>query len=213
MKLAEICKTQGNHNCLLNEVPYLHPGEMTHIELDGTVSLSYIQREYDELGVVDDVRVLMHKEKVATIGVPNNSTGEVERVDQIFRLTFKNKHELNFKHPFTNILQENNVKIHKKYGGQGIMSSVYRLLVDRGFTLVSDSAHFEPAKAMWIKLSRDPTYFVWVADCDHGLFKDEHGQPIRYVGQKLVDDQVWTTGSNYDGNYRLIILTNRDVRN
>lgn len=212
MKLSEIYK-QSIDNRTINEAPYLHPGELIHIKLDGTVSLSYIQREYDHLGVVDGVKVLMHKEKVAVIGVPNDTSSNEERVDQIFRLTFKDKNELNFKHTFPNVLQENVVKIHKKYGGQGIMSNVYKLIAAHGITLVSDSAHFEPAKAMWIKISRDPNYFIWVADSDHGLFRDESGQPIRYVGQKLVDDQVWTTGSNYDGQYRLMILTKHDIRN
>jgi hypothetical protein len=212
MKLSEIYQRRDNCRRLLNEIPYLHPGELTHIQLDSTISLSYIQREYVQLGVVGDVKVMLHRERVAVVGVPNNSDREDGRVEQIFRLTFKDRHELKFNHPFTNVLQENTVKIHKKYGGQGIMSNVYKLIAERGFTLISDSTQFESAQAMWMKMSRDPNYFIWVVDADSGFFKDEDGKIIRYVGQKLIDDQVWTTGSNYDGNYRLMILTKQDIR-
>lgn len=156
---------------------------------------------------------MLHKDKVTAVGVYDGGEDNDGRFVQLFRIIFKRKHELNFKHPFTNILQEDRIKAIKEIAGQGVMSNVYKLIVSRGYTLVSDNAHFDPAQGLWLKMAKDLSNFIWVADVDNGLFSDNRGKPLRYVGQKsLIDADAWTTGSDYNGTYRLIILTNRDIR-
>lgn len=204
--------TMKTKDLIFEMPPYLHPGEMPRKILDGSISINAINREFSPFGKVDGINVLIQKDNASLIGLQAGAVPIDGRFRPVFHLMFKAKHELNFPNNFTNIVQETRVVIDRAFGNRGVMTSVYKMIVDAGFTLVSDSTQFESAQAMWIKLSRDPNYFIWVVDADSGFFKDEDGKIIRYVGQKLIDDQVWTTGSNYDGNYRLMILTKQDIR-
>jgi hypothetical protein len=89
------------------------------------------------------------------------------------------------------------------------MSSVYKMLVDSGFTLLSDESQYDPAQALWKKLGSDKNYTVYVADTDHGLFKDQDGTPVEYNGRNIPDSDIWTQGSDFNGQYRILILKSK----
>lgn len=80
-------------------------------------------------------------------------------------------------------------------------------LFDTDYTVVSDVTQFDPAKALWKKLAGGSHYKMFVADIDHGIFKDSAGNDIVYNGANISDSEIWTGGSDFAGNYRVLILT------
>lgn len=192
---------------VLTETPYLHPGELSRKFLDGGVSREAIARDYSEIGSVSDLPVFLdHSHTHAIVFDPSveTSTG---RLLQVFRVTFKKTHTLKFAHAFKNILQIAKVAIDKSYGSQGTAQAVYQILVDRGFTIISDDTQFEPAQALWKRLASAPMYKVYVADVEHGVFKDDDGNEIIYNSKNIPDQDIWSIGSDYSGEYRVLILT------
>ena len=199
MKLSEI----------LAETPYLHPGEMPRVILDGSYSLNTIKREFGkQLGVVGGMNILIDTHASRVIGIhPNSKLTLQGRVLPLFSLEFKRSPMLNFPNSFKNIVQVDKVAIVRSKGDAGAASTIYKMIVDAGYTLVSDVTQYDTAKALWKKIATDTSYKMYVADVDHGLFKDEDGQPIVYDGNNITDDQIWSMGSDFDGQYRVLILT------
>lgn len=200
MKLREI----------INETPYLNPDEMGRESIDGTISVSALDREYRKLGEVDDVEIRLDQYATHCIGLDVDRKPNAEgRVRQVFRIRFKPKHELNFNHQLRNPIQIDKVAINRSFGNQGIMSRVYKKLADHGFSIVSDSTQFEPAQSLWMKIANDPSYTVRIADVDNGFFKDADGCDEIYRGADLIKADAWTTGSDFTGYNRVIVLTKR----
>jgi hypothetical protein len=195
---------------ILQEMPYLHPGAMSReIVLDGSYSIDAIKREFSsKLGRVGNTDVLIDTHRVRVIGVPTQpKLTEVGRVLPDFVLLFKTAHLLKFPNTLHNVIQVDRVATHPVKSESGVATGVYKLLVDSGYTLVSDITQYETAQGLWKKLARDRSYKVYVADVDHGMFRDTSGTPIVYDGVNILDDDIWSHGSNYDGQYRVLILT------
>lgn len=191
---------------ILEETPYLHPGEMSRKMLDGSISVSAILREYKRLGEIQEFLVYIDNHETHVIVIDSGAEANSGRLEQVFRVEFKQSSMLNFKNAFQSIIQVNKVAVVRRAGIQGIATQVYKMLVDNGFTLVSDITQFDPAKALWKKLALDPAYKVYVADVDHGIFQDEDGNDIVYDGSNLDDHDIWTSGGDYTGQYRVLIL-------
>lgn len=193
----------------LTEAPYLHVGEMPRRLLDGGVSISAINREYHQIGEVENLPVYMDGHNSHSIVIdPQQSVGP-DRLLQVFRVQFKPNHQLKFTNTFRNVLQISKVAIDRQYGVRGIASQVYNLLVDNGYTLVSDDTQFEPAQSLWKRLAASGDYPVYVADVEHGLFKDANGLPIVYNGSNIPDSDIWSSGSDFNGQYRVMILSGK----
>lgn len=190
---------------LLAEMPYLNRGEMTRENVVGYMSANALDTRYTYIG--HDLNIywylcndLSHLSAVDT----ESKTPDSTRLREMFRLRFKESDELRFTHKFAKVLQINSVSISPDYGNRGTGSRIYQSLANRGYTLVSDTTQFEPAKSLWKKLAQIETVFV--ADVDYGLFKDAGGLPIVYDGANIADADIWSEGSNFDGNYRVLIL-------
>jgi hypothetical protein len=197
MKAAEI----------LEETPYLHPGEMSRKMLDGSISVDAIKREYRLMGQIHDLLVYIDSHNTHVIIIDSGSEVSSGRLEQVFRLEFKQSSMLNFKNTFKNVIQVNKVAVVRRAGIQGIATQVYKMIVDNGYTLVSDVTQFDPAKALWQKIATDTEYKMYVADIDRGIFQDEDGQDIVYNGMNIDDHDIWTEGSDFNGEYRVLILT------
>jgi hypothetical protein len=190
---------------ILKEMPYLHHGEMNRKILDGSISLKTIKREYNILGSINDITVLIQKDNAVLIGISDKIESN-NRILPLLKIYFKSKHILKFKNDFKNLIQVDQSVIMKQISNIGIMTNVYYLLADSGFTIVSDNTHFETAQGLWKNISKNPEYNVYVADIDNGIFKDKNESDIIYNGHNIPDYDIWTMGSNYDGSYRVLIL-------
>ena len=196
---------------ILEEMPYLHPGEMPRKLLDKTISISAVHRDYRKFGLVDDVVVLLDKHDRCCIGLPENwSVTASQRIQPVFWLSFKRQHDLKFNHNLIgNVVQVDRVEVAEGRANQGLMSEVYKMLADKGFVLVSDNVQFEPAQALWKKIASDSGYVILIADVDHGFFKDRNGEIIQYNGKNIPDQDIWSSGSQDEGYYRVFVLTNK----
>jgi len=155
---------------LLCETSYLHPGEMSRKMLDGGISIGAIKRDYGKLGQIQDLIVYIDNHNTHVIVIDLTSEVITDRFEQVFRIQFKPSNLLKFKNNFTNLIQVDKVSVLRKSGTQGIASTVYKMIVDNGFTLVSDVTQFDPAKALW-------------------------------------KNDIWTSGSDMNGIYRVLIMT------
>ena len=192
---------------LLGETSYLHPGEMSRKMLDGGISIGAIKRDYGKLGQIQDLIVYIDNHNTHVIVIDLTSEVITDRFEQVFRIQFKPSNLLKFKNNFTNLIQVDKASVLRKSGTQGIASTVYKMIVDNGFTLVSDVTQFDPAKALWKKLAQDSVYKIYVADIDQGIFQDEDGIDIVYNGSNINDHDIWTSGSDMNGIYRVLIMT------
>ena len=192
---------------ILNEMPYLHPGEMSRHILDNGVSIAAIKRAYVTLGRVGELIVYIDHHSSHVIVIDPGSEVSDSRLSQVFRVQFKPVPLLNFPNNLQNIRQVDKVAVQRAYESQEIATDVYKMLVDRGYTVVSDVSQFEPAQGLWKKVARESGYKTYVADIDHGIFKDANGKDIVYDGTNISDHEIWTSGSDFNGNYRVLILT------
>ena len=191
---------------VISETPYLHPGEMSRNVLDRSYSQNTIGTAFRQIGTVSDLTVLMGNQDRTVIAVAPNQTN-ANRIRPTLALLLKTHNELKFKHTFENVIQVDKVSIAVGYSRAGIASEVYRLIVSQGYTLVSDSTQFETAQALWKNLAQSGRYPVYVADVDNGVFRGSDGNPIRYNGTNIPDYDIWSSGSDYNGSYRVLILS------
>lgn len=192
---------------ILGETPCLHPGEMERDILDSSISANAIKRDYRKLGQIQDLVVYIDSHNTHVVVIDLTAIVKNERFEQVLRIQFKQSNLLQFKHDFKNIVQVDKVAVMRAAGTQGIASTVYKMIVDNDFTLVSDVTQFDPAKALWKKLAIDAEYTMYVADVEHGIFRDQDGADIIYNGNNIPDQDIWTEGSDFNGQYRVLILT------
>jgi hypothetical protein len=194
----------------LLEMPYLHHGAMP-IKLDGSYSREALQRTFTPLSTHTingkEAFVLIHTQELFVVVVTADLTEE-GRYLPIMQLDFKDTHELKFDHTLPGVvLQVNSVAVSQRFQSHGIASVVYTELVDHGYAIVSDNTQFETAQGLWKKLSGIAGYRVVVADVDNGYFRDSNGVVIQYDGNNIPDADIWSQGSDYTGQYRVLILS------
>lgn len=198
---------------VLAEMPYLHPGEMPITKhLAGDYSPTALLREFNKLGSIryDDVMVDLLIQRGNRLVVAIDFTVPLLRYKPLFKLVFKQKHELRVvpdEVRSKQLLQVNSVALTKTYQMSGIASSVYKILADRDFAIISDSTQFVPGATLWKKLAQDPQYTVIVTDVDYGPFRDEDGNTIKYNGTNIPDSDIWSSGSDFAGNNRVFVLS------
>ena len=189
----------------LFEMPYLHPGQMPKpASFTQSYSHKTLSREFVLIGQVFSLMIMFSESMGVLIGVEKNTAQS--RVEPQFKVTFKENPVI--LQGVNKPLQIDQIYLSKSLRNQSIAAYCYTLIVDQGFSIVSDVTHFDPAKWLWKKLAkelRDYTITVW--DIDHGPFKDENGQVIRYDGSNIPDHEIWTQGSDFNGSYRVLVMS------
>lgn len=195
--------------------PFLHPGEMTKptYHNDASISAKTLNREFVNLFSINLasfglIEFYMDRDNIRLVGI--------DAADSNFRVSLL--YSLYFKETCTNIpefikqkcIQVNNVYLNKEIRSKQIASQVYFQLAKKGYSIISDTVQFETAQGLWKKLASESNKHgcvVYAADTDYGIFKDSDGKPIAYNGTNIKDHEIWTTGSDFNGNYRVLILT------
>lgn len=204
-------------------MPYLEKGSMSIaslgriITMDGTISLKSIERDYlpfasnvqiGELGVLN----LYQLPKLeCIIGVDNSvAITRPKRARVQFRLDLDNTFKFNCEHSFRNTIQVESVALEERYRCYGITSAIYRAVADQGYTVVSDNTQYEPAQGMWKKLAEEQGVFV--VDMVDGPVKSESNALLEYDGASIPDFLIWSSGSDYSGFDKVLILTPENAR-
>lgn len=114
--------------------------------------------------------------------------------------------------PFVNILPhktivEHIITIDDGYKGQGIGAEVYKSLIDNGFTIVSDSVHFEDAFWFWKKLIKTAPKLgikVYLIK-DNSLVRNRDGN-LKFITTRTPESLIWDLGTDR------IVLTRRTLQ-
>lgn len=195
--------------------PYLNQGEMPVpiLHNDGSISVNTLTREFflifsidmADFGIID---FYFDDHEVRLIGL-DSTVGDNFRVKPIFSLHFKPT-SITIPDIDKRPIQVNNVYLDRDFRSKQIASQVYFQLAKLGYTIISDTVQFETAQGLWKKLASESSKHdcvVYAADTDYGIFKDADGNKIAYNGTNIKDHEIWTSGSDFDGNYRVLILT------
>lgn len=194
-------------------MPFLHTGSMP-LKLDGSFSPNALQREFTEIGnwstqTAGNGLVFVHHDQTLAIAVTTDLTEEGRHLPAS-RLDFTPTNALTFDHQLQGkFIQVNSVSTAPFLQNIQIATLLYSRLADHGFVVVSDTTQFETAQGLWKKLAKLPGYRVLVADVDNGYFRDINGEAITYNGSNIADADIWSSGSDFNGQYRVLILTRR----
>jgi hypothetical protein len=205
----------------LSENPYLHYGEMSDniYDLPGSISPAALKRDYSQLFSIEIeplsmvVDILLDKWNSSIIGIQNGWQNSNIRIKPLYGLRITDNLE------FKNIPEEikgkkcitfDRHRIATDMRNNAIASTVYRKLIDSGYAIISDRTHFEPAKGLWIKLAKKSNnqHRVILVDVDYGAIKDEDGNTLYYNGSNYPNEQLWTSGSDYSGQYIVLVYYN-----
>lgn len=204
------------HALSVNESPYLHPGDMSSSTYDirGDHSVDTLVRDYKYLFSLTEeewtIDFLINVWNTALIGVVSPWRNSTSRVLPVFKLRFVEQLHINVIPSEVRdkiLLQTDRVVLKKDLRNYGIAYQVYRRLANRGYALISDRTHFEPARGLWMKLARnsDAAHRVILCDTDHGAIRDDAGNTLCYNGSNYPQQFVWTQGSDFTG-YNLVLI-------
>lgn len=182
----------------LLEQPVSHDGEMDKpSEMSTTYSLASIRDEFTELGVINNVHLFQSKNNRLILGFLNGVDNSQNNTT-VFRLSFKEKSIL------TGAAQVSSVYLSTTLRQSNLAIQVYQMLVSKGWVIVSDQVHFQPAKALWKRLAQTVgKQVVYVCDVDE-LTSGKLGR--LYDGKNIPDDEIWSIDDSSNKYYLVLIL-------
>lgn len=195
-------------------------------KITDTELLSYheVQQEYNQLAqlIIKDnkdgpVKILQDKNnEKQIIGVQAVKAGEDSGdYNIVFILKFKDKNTLeNIPAELKNakILQSSSVESADSVEKRDLAPFAYMVLIQDGYTILTDSAQFTGGVGLWKKLARNAELVdmqVRIIDTMHG-FKKLNGKDIVYDSKNVSDSEIWTHDWNFSGEHTLLVLSHRN---
>lgn len=180
----------------INEAPYVT--DETPDVLDnsfGETSTNTLNTEYDFLFKTNNVSIYIRKTRDGIIlrGVIFNKSKERHPI--VFVLKAENKLtdyilRLQLKNP----IQVRNVQVSDEYTRGGLAHTVYKKLVDIGYTVVSDRVQLVGGMELWKKfLATNNNVKVW------------NSKKHAYVDEKDINI-IWTSGDDSTGRNYLLVM-------
>lgn len=173
-----------------------------------------MNERYMVLSTSNNVVSLLSKNKSsAMIGVFGKRHDGADGVDIFGQLEFKDNYNLGtaadaMQLRSQNVLQVSLVTVVKEDKFKGLGSFLYSALVQQGYTIISDTHHFDGGKALWQKLGRAHNANEVIYLIDRGnVLKDELGNPIEYNGNNIPEDRIWSEDET--NKYVLFIYRHR----
>jgi len=172
-------------------------------------------RGYDVIGKRENVVVLLKNDhETALIGTKqerhDGEPGVLVYGQVMFKLGLKlgpgvdTKQFLNQK-----VLQVDIVEVVRKAKFEGLGTFLYSCLVQKGFTVISDTLQFKGGKALWKKIARSHLSNEMVMIMDHGDIKmTDDGKPIAYDGSNIPDSDIWSEAKG-EKDYVLLVYTKK----
>lgn len=171
-------------------MPFLKSGVMPRTMLDIVIDANSIATDYYKFGQIHNVVLYIDLKMTHVVGLVDNKL--------IVRINFKKFNALPIKYTIDDVIQISKVAILPEYEGQGIVSSIYSMLVSQGFTTVADSTQFAPAKLLWKKLAKTSSSVYVVTT---------RGNITKYTGSNIPDDTIWSSGLDQSGYGKMLIMT------
>lgn len=170
-------------------------------------------REYEPIGLTSlaerAVNIYLHREKhhaAAVYAEPEDVNGQMRHV-VIGKVDLKSRRSEDenetilavigyFESSRIEPLQVEGVIVSKRERGATLATAMYHALINAGITLVSDNLQYPGGKALWAKVAREHIFDVFVFDAEQRLFWPYDGQRVRYDGQSIPEEQIWSLAPN-----------------
>jgi len=192
------------------EMPVKYPEPKQTVNNNGSISIDAINRLYDQLGfrtlnVIGEIVIFMAKNKSHVIGVRSDelSSGS-DRVDQIFRLVFKDEPTFTGAQKFVNPKHVKWVRVNTDYQVSGISTEIYGAVASCNYSIISDITQYEPGVKLWESLAKK--YGVLIVDVTRGVLSND-GKPIIYDGKNIPSEEIWSTVPDRSKEDIVLVLT------
>lgn len=212
MKLSELFK-RGDQLAqeLLNEVPYLHQGKFITKTLEVSYSKDAIQRDFEPVGTIGVYHVYIHESKRFVIAIDPRVPNKSGRFEPVFKLDFKKNIDLEVPLSINtgHLVQVDSVATTDTKKLANLASSIYKMLVQAGYQILSDNSQFDPGAGLWKKLARESSgYKVYVVHVELGIMRDpdDSSKPMIYDGVRIGDSAIWTSGGDFRGANWLLMM-------
>lgn len=180
-------------NELLLEMPMLTRGPMSTTMLDTSMDTELLKNNYHKFGKINNIDLYINLRVSDVVGIDNGTLA--------LKLELDNKITNPALTWINDVVQVRKIAIRQEYAGQGIASSLYELLVDNGFTIVSDDSQYDPGKALWKRLAKTNSVYLLTLS---GKFKP-------YNGNNIPDDEIWSTDKYGHGYGSVLVMTNQHL--
>lgn len=175
------------------------------------MSANTLKREYDMLGefsVGSDrvVGAIKKNHKSAIIGHMVQRDDGVPSMRVVTTLTFHEQPNLG--EIAGKALQVDTVVSTDEARGGGYGYSLYKMLLNSGFTLASDNVQYVGGIELWKKIIRRSArdlHNVYILQ-NGKLLRDEKGQVIVYDGSNVPDDVIWSTNKRSEQHYYTLLV-------
>lgn len=198
-----------------SEMPQAVTGEF-FLSLN-TLQDEFLQMEEFNIFGRNFVSVMHDEQDYAVLGeIGNRSVDQKPGIFIDCQLTFKRKVDDEFAKAFGDkeTLQVDLVTVNARPGfdierRRGLGYYLYRSIIREGITLVGDYLQYKGGRALWIKianLSANDGFSVFVFK-NGDFMKDSNGQPIKYDGANIPDEEIWSVDET---NKRVLLVARKN---
>jgi hypothetical protein len=188
---------------LLKEMPQRTQKELADVEDEEPMEPFFSTNEalqkrgYELVGHRGSTEVLITKDRETAIIGNRQKRGQdgAEGIMIYGQLIFKTKLKLgvDVKDVTDKVLQVDVVEVARQAKMEGLGTFLYSSLVQAGYSIITDTLHYEGGYKLWKKISRAHKANEVVYILDHGkLMLDDQGKPIEYDGENVPEDQIWS---------------------
>lgn len=220
MKISELLlELADNKQEVLLEMPYFSDSELPVDDVKvSRVSTNTLKRWYKPLGQFEQdghivAGYIKNDMTSAIIGHYIERDDGVGALRIFVHLKFHSPQSTNQYHPgiqylFDKPIQIDVVTAANELRGFGYGYQLYRMLLQNGFSVVSDTTQYRGGKALWqkiVKRSALDNHNVYIYQ-DDTLMKGPDGKPIIYDGSNIPDNQIWSTNKRDHRLYYTVLV-------
>jgi hypothetical protein len=183
------------------------------------ISADALDRDYDLLGEIHDDNTLertvgaIRKDKtLAIIGDVKTRRDGKTSLEISAEIKFHASPELgnaSAHHDLPeNSIQVDTVLTVAKNQSRGLAYKLYKMLLDRGYTVVSDNIQYIGGRKLWEKILRQSAmdhHNVFILQNGKYL-RDANGAPLVYDGVNISADDIWSTDKRSEPHYYTLLV-------
>jgi hypothetical protein len=182
------------------------------------ISVDTLDRDYDLLGEIngntpDPVIGAIRKDKtLAVIGYVKKRRDGKTSIEINSEIKFHARPELGNASAGNdlakNAIQVDTVLTVNENQGRGLAYNLYKMLLNRGYTVVSDNIQYVGGRKLWEKILRQSSvenHNVFILQNGKYL-RDANGAPLVYDGVNISADDIWSTDKRSEPHYYTLLV-------
>ena len=197
----------------LFEMPSYIPKELPVTDVKVHVaSVSTLDRQYDLLGTVQVrnqkiIAALKKNKSSAIIGPAVMRDDGKPSMEVVATIKFHKKPKLGDAGSGKS-LQIDTVVATDDVQGFGYGYQLYKMILNQGYTIVSDNVQYVGGKKLWLKIIRKSAadlHNVFILQ-DGKYMRDNSGNPIVFDGVNISPDDIWSTDKKSVRHYNTLLV-------